>query len=147
MTEVHRFALVEYPPEQMFDLVCDIASYPRFLNWVRSADLHEQSAKHQVASLGVSLGGIRARFTTENRLQRPEWIEIRLQQGPFDDLRGQWRFQPVAHGTRVSLDLDFQFSGSAWMRPFRRGFARMADRMVDDFCRRADAIHGTRRTG
>lgn len=147
MTEVHRFALVEFPPEQIFDLVCDVPSYPRFLDWVRSAELHEQTTDHQIASLGVSLGGIRARFTTVNRLQYPEAIQIRLQQGPFEDLRGYWRFQPVAHGTRVSLDLDFSFAGSAWMRPFRRGFARMADRMVDDFCRRADVVYGTRRTG
>ena len=143
MTEVHRFALVEYRPEQMFDLVCDVRRYPRFLDWVRSADVHEQTDEVQIASLAVTLGGIRARFTTQNRLVRPERIDLILREGTFEDLRGCWQFAAVGHGTRVSLDLDFRFSGSALMRPFRRSFARMADRMVDDFCRRADAVYGS----
>ncbi|MFP4209447.1 MAG: type II toxin-antitoxin system RatA family toxin [Wenzhouxiangella sp.] len=142
MTEVHRFALVEYRPEQMFDLVCDVPRYPEFLDWIRQARVHEQTDSEQVASLNVTLGGVRAQFTTRNRLERPNLIEMRLHEGPFEDLRGRWQFAAVGHGCRVSLDLDFRFSGSLWMRPFRRGFGKMADRMVDDFCRRAEAVHG-----
>lgn len=142
MTEVHRFALVEYPPEQMFDLVCDVQRYPEFLDWVREATVHEHSETAQTASLAVTLGGIPARFTTQNRLKRPGEIEMRLREGPFEDLYGCWRFSEVGHGCRVSLDLSFRFAGSLWMRPFRRGFSRMADRMVDDFCRRAETVHG-----
>jgi ribosome-associated toxin RatA of RatAB toxin-antitoxin module len=143
MTEVHRFALVEYPPEKMFDLVCDVQRYPEFLDWVREATVHDQSETGQTASLAVTLGGIRAKFTTRNRLERPGLIEMRLQEGPFEDLYGSWRFSGAGHGCRVSLDLDFRLAGSVWMRPFRRGFSRMADRMVDDFCRRAEVVHGS----
>ncbi|NDY94553.1 type II toxin-antitoxin system RatA family toxin [Wenzhouxiangella limi] len=142
MAEVHRFALVEFRPEQMFDLVCDVQRYPEFLTWVREATVHEQSETGQTASLAVTLGGIRAQFTTDNRLSRPREVEMRLREGPFEDLHGCWRFTGVGHGCRVSLDLNFRFAGSLWMRPFRRGFSRMADRMVDDFCRRAEAVHG-----
>ncbi len=126
----------------MFDLVCDVKRYPEFLDWVREATVHAQSETGQTASLAVTLGGIRALFTTDNRLDRPREVEMRLREGPFEDLYGCWRFTPVGHGCRVSLDLDFRFSGSLWMRPFRRSFSRMADRMVDDFCRRAEVIHG-----
>ncbi len=142
MTDVHRFALVEYSSDQMFDLVCDVNSYPRFLDWVRSADVHEQSDVEQRASLLVMLGGIRAGFTTRNQLDRPNTIEMRLLEGPFEELKGLWRFSAVGIGCRVSLSLHFSFAGSFWMRPFRRGFSRMADRMVDDFCKRASAIYG-----
>jgi ribosome-associated toxin RatA of RatAB toxin-antitoxin module len=142
MTDVHRFALVEYRPDQMFDLVCDVDSYPRFLDWVRSANVHEQSDVEQRASLSVMLGGIRASFTTRNQLDRPNSIEMRLLEGPFEDLKGRWRFSAAGSGCRVSLDLSFSFAGSFWMRPFRRGFSRMADRMVDDFCKRASVVYG-----
>ncbi|MFW5816461.1 MAG: type II toxin-antitoxin system RatA family toxin [Wenzhouxiangella sp.] len=142
MTEVHRFALVEFGPEQMFDLVCDVQRYPEFLDWVREATVFDHSATGQTASLAVTLGGVRAQFTTQNRLERPNRIDMRLREGPFEDLDGCWRFSALGHGCRVSLDLDFHFAGSLLMRPFRRSFSRMADRMVDDFCRRAEAIYG-----
>lgn len=144
MTEVHRFALVEYTPEQMFDLVRTVPRYPEFLSWVKSAEVHQEDESQQLASLEVSLAGLRRRFTTENRLAFPERLDIRLRNGPFDDLSGCWRFTAVGHGCRVSLDLVFSLSGSALMLPFRRSFERMADRMVDDFCRRADRIYARR---
>ncbi len=144
MTEVHRFALVEYSPEQMFELVRSVSRYPEFLPWIRRAEVHEQDDRRQLASLEVSLAGLRRRFTTENCLYWPERLDMRLHSGPFDDLSGCWQFCSLGEGTRVSLDLRFRLSGSAWMLPFRRSFERMADRMVDDFCRRADRIYGPR---
>lgn len=144
MTEVHRFALVEYTPEQMYELVRSVPRYPEFLPWVKRAEVHEEDEQRQLASLEVSLAGLRRRFTTENVLSFPQRLDIRLRSGPFDELSGCWRFQPLAHGARVSLDLTFRLTGSAWMLPFRRSFERMADRMVDDFCRRADRVYGHR---
>ncbi|MGY6555948.1 MAG: type II toxin-antitoxin system RatA family toxin [Wenzhouxiangella sp.] len=144
MTEVHRFALVEYTSEQMFELVRAVPRYPEFLPWVRRAEVHEEDEQRQLASLEVALAGLRRSFTTENCLAYPHRLDIRLQSGPFEDLVGCWRFDPIGHGSRVSLDLSFRLSGSAWMLPFRRSFERMADRMVDDFCRRADRVYGRR---
>jgi ribosome-associated toxin RatA of RatAB toxin-antitoxin module len=67
---------------------------------------------------------------------------MELDRGPFDDLSGRWRFAPAGEGCRVSLDLRFHVGGGFFLRPFQRNFSRMADRMVDDFTRRADRIHG-----
>jgi ribosome-associated toxin RatA of RatAB toxin-antitoxin module len=70
-------------------------------------------------------------------------LAMELEQGPFDDLSGRWEFRALGTaGTRVSLDLSFHLPGSMLMLPFQRGFGRVADRMVDDFCRRADQVHG-----
>ncbi|QOC23709.1 type II toxin-antitoxin system RatA family toxin [Wenzhouxiangella sp. AB-CW3] len=142
MPEVHRFALVPYRPDQIFDLVRDVARYPEFLNWVRTAQVHEECESLQLATLEVSLGGLVRRFTTSNVLDRPHSLAMQLQDGPFDELSGRWSFEPLEGGCRVSLDLRFRMPGSLLLRPFRRNFARMADRMVDDFARRAEAIHG-----
>ncbi|MEN1727881.1 MAG: type II toxin-antitoxin system RatA family toxin [Pseudomonadota bacterium] len=143
MPEIHRFALVPHSPSQMFNLVRDVARYPEFLPWVRRAEVHEDDHAVQVATLDVSVAGISRRFTTRNELLVDERLSMRLEQGPFDDLAGQWQFKPLGgEGTRVSLDLSFHLPGSVLMLPFQRGFGRVADRMVDDFCRRAEQIHG-----
>jgi ribosome-associated toxin RatA of RatAB toxin-antitoxin module len=142
MPEVHRFALVPYTPEQMYDLVRDVARYPDFLDWVRSAEVHDEDGGMQLATLEVRLGGLMRRFTTRNELVPGERLSMRLQQGPFDQLSGQWLFVSLGGGTKVSLDLTFRLPGSMLLKPFQRNFGRMADRMVDDFSRRAETIYG-----
>ena len=143
MPEIHRFALVSYRPEQMFELVRDVARYPEFLPWVRGAEVHEEDVDRQLATLEVRIAGITQRFTTENFLEQPTRLSMRLHRGGFDRLSGTWAFKALGDiGTRVSLDLNFALPGSVLMAPFQKGFGRMADRMVDDFCRRAESIHG-----
>ncbi|AKS42206.1 type II toxin-antitoxin system RatA family toxin [Wenzhouxiangella marina] len=143
MPQVHRFALVAYTPEQMFALVRDVARYPEFLPWVQAAEVHEDAEDRQVATLDVRVAGIARRFTTENLLVPDQSLSMRLKNGPFDELAGRWEFKALGQeGARVSLDLRFSLPGSVWMTPFQRGFERVADRMVDDFCRRAERIHG-----
>ncbi len=143
MTRISRSALVSHSPQQMFELVCDVCRYPEFLPWVEAAEEYERDAERQLASLSVRIAGIRQRFTTENRLRCPEALDMRLVSGSFEQLTGGWRFQAIGDlGTRVSLDLSFELPNSLLLLPFRRGFGKVADRMVDDFCRRADQIHG-----
>lgn len=142
MPEVHRSALVSYSPAQMYELVRDVDRYPRFLGWVRNAEVHYQDDTHQLATLEVQLAGLVRRFTTRNTLFPDEKLVMQLDKGPFEDLSGSWQFAPVGDGCRVSLDLRFHVSGSILLRPFQRNFSRMADRMVDDFTRRADQVHG-----
>ena len=142
MPEIHRFALVSYQPRQMFDLVCDVDRYPEFLPWVRFAQVHEHDQQRQLATLEVRIAGMLRRFTTENLLIEPEQVRMRLVRGPFEELCGVWRFQPLGErGCQVSLELSFSLPGSVLLRPFKRGFERMADNMVDDFCRRAERVH------
>ncbi len=142
MPEVHRFALVPYTPEQMYELVRDVPRYPEFLDWVQSAEVHDEDEQLQLATLEVRLGGIVRRFTTRNELVQGERLSMQLHRGAFDQLSGQWVFKSLGGGTKVSLDLTFRLPGSVLLKPFRRNFGRMADRMVDDFSRRAETIYG-----
>ena len=142
MPAIHRFALVPYAPQQMFDLVQDVARYPEFLSWIHKAVVHEQSATHQHATLGLHLAGFRPEFSTQNVLSPPNGVEMTLDSGPFKQLFGQWRFEPMGSGTRVSLDLHFQVSRGLLSRALSTSFGRVADRMVDDFCQRAIEVYG-----
>lgn len=142
MPDVHRFALVPHSPQQMFDLVQDVASYPNFLSWVDQASVHEQTDSLQKATLGLNLAGLRPEFTTTNRLHAPSVVEMTLLEGPFRALAGQWRFEPMGFGTKVSLDLHFEMNQGLLSSALSRSFGKVADRMVDDFCRRAIEVYG-----
>ncbi len=141
--EIKRTSLVLHPAMNMYRLVQDVPSYPQFLSWCLHAEVHEQTAEYQLASLKVRVSGVTQTFTTRNRLVPGERLIMSLVEGPFQHLRGEWQFEAIGDaGSKVSLTLDFDFSNRLLSSAFRRGFAHVADRLVQDFCQRADAVYG-----
>jgi ribosome-associated toxin RatA of RatAB toxin-antitoxin module len=140
--EITRTALVLYPATDMFRLVRDVPSYPRFLSWCVNAVVHEETAETQQASLTVKVSGVTHTFTTRNRLEPGARLTMALVEGPFRTLSGEWLFQPLGEdGSKITLALSFDFSGKVLSTAFRRGFTHIADRLVSDFCRRADDVY------
>ena len=139
MHTIRRSALVEHSTMRMFDLVNDIAAYPRRFDWCSGAELIESTDDRVVARLDLGLGSLSTWFTTENRLERPHRIDMQLRDGPFRKLHGLWEFHALDESAcKVSLTLDFE-PGSRLLGPvFTLGFQGLADRMVDDFVRVAD---------
>lgn len=141
--EIKRTALVLHPAMDMFRLVQDVPSYPDFLSWCLRSEVHEQSAEHQLASLVVKVSGVTQTFTTRNRFVPGELLTLSLVEGPFRNLAGEWRFDPLGDdGSKVTLVLDFNFSSRVLSSAFRRGFTHIADKLVNDFCKRADDVYG-----
>jgi len=141
--EIKRTALVLHPAMDMFRLVQDVPAYPEFLTWCLRAEVHEQSPEHQLASLVVKVSGITQAFTTRNRLVAGERLTLSLVDGPFQHLSGEWLFEPLGdEGSKVTLVLNFDFSSRVLSSAFRRGFTRIADRLVYEFSKRADDVYG-----
>jgi len=142
--EIKRTALVLHPAMDMFRLVQDVPAYPEFLSWCISSKVHEQTAEHQVASLVVKVSGITQTFTTRNRFVPGEQLTLSLVDGPFKHLSGEWLFERLSdQGSKVTLVLSFDFSSTVLSSAFRRGFTRIADRLVLEFSKRADDVYGS----
>ena len=141
--EIRRTALVLHPAVDMYRLVQDVPAYPDFLSWCVEARVLEQTPQEQVATLVVKVKGVTQAFTTRNRLVPGERLTLSLVDGPFSRLAGEWLFEPLGEeGSKITLTLGFDFSSKLLSSAFRRGFAHIADRLVADFSRRADAVYG-----
>lgn len=128
--------------EQMFDLVNDVESYPQFLPWCSGTTLLESTDTTMQASLMVAKAGLKYSFTTRNEHERPGKIRIELVEGPFSSLSGVWLFQPLSdEACKVSLSLQFDFSGKLTSLAMGKVFNQMAVTMVDAFVSRADQIY------
>lgn len=143
MKVIERNALVRHAPQRMFALVRDVEAYPEFLSWCSGARVLSDDGTEQVASIEISIAGFHQRFTTRNRLDPPGALDMHLEEGPFRRLEGSWRFTPIGEeGCRVALRLEFEVANRILAMAFEPSFSRVADRLVDDFCARADAVHG-----
>lgn len=140
--QVIRTALVPYPALNMYQLVEDVSSYPQFLSWCTASRLIDSGPDWQLASLDIAIAGLRQSFTTRNQLLPGESLQMELVQGPFQELAGEWRFLPLGdRGSKIMLQLDFDFAGGLLSSAFRHGFANVADRLVSDFCQRAESVY------
>lgn len=143
MPVVDRSALVPYSAGQMYSLVNDIESYPQFLPWCRSSRILARSDDQVKATIEMVKGPMHRSFTTCNRLQAPEQIEMRLVSGPFKHLQGDWQFTTLREGTcKVALRLEFEFANALLRLTIGPIFNRIADTMVDSFCQRARQVYG-----
>jgi ribosome-associated toxin RatA of RatAB toxin-antitoxin module len=141
MVTVQRTVLVEFSAAQMHALVSDIEAYPAFLPWCSSATIGSREATRVVATLKIDYRGLRQAFTTENTSVPDESIRLRLVSGPFRRLEGEWRFQALAENAcKVSLQLEYEFSGRLLETVLGPVFHYIADSMVDAFVRRAEAV-------
>jgi ribosome-associated toxin RatA of RatAB toxin-antitoxin module len=137
-----RSAIVAHKAEELFALVDDIESYPKFLPWCADAKVLERTAHGVRATLTIGMRGLRQSFTTQNRNRAPESIELRLLEGPFRRFAGAWHFRPLGpHACGVEFSLEYELAG-----PLARLLAKLLDHiantMVDAFTRRADAVYG-----
>ncbi len=143
MTTLSRSAHVPYTSEQMFVLVSDIRAYPSFLPWCSEAHVLSETDDEIRATIRLAKRGIETSFTTCNRLQKHESIEMRLENGPFKRMQGFWRFEAVnERNSSVSLDMDFELSNRLLKMTIGPVFNQIANSLVDAFVKRAHEVYG-----
>ena len=146
MKTVKKSVLIWYSPEEMYALVIDIAAYPQFLPWCDHSSVVAADGEGMTAEVGIAFGGIRQTFTTRNQHTAGRAVVMRLVDGPFSRLDGQWRFVPLADGTqracRVELVLHYGFDNAALGALVGPVFDRIAGSLVDAFVKRAQQVYG-----
>jgi ribosome-associated toxin RatA of RatAB toxin-antitoxin module len=145
MRRVRRSAIVPYSASDMYRLVKDVESYPDFLPWCSDVEVHSRQNNVVEATLEFRRGALKKRFRTRNAMIADQSMELSLVGGPFRDLSGGWRFSQLGDtGSKVSLDIKFEFDSRAldlMVGPF---FEDICNSLVDAFTQRAHAIYGER---
>ena len=145
MATVKKSALVLYSAADMYTLVNDVETYPRFLPWCRSSSVIHHAEDEARATIEIAKGRVHKSFTTINRMQKHKMIDIRLLEGPFQRLEGYWRFEPLrADASKVSLDMEFEFASPLLRVAVEPVFKQIANSLVDAFCKRAVELYGKR---
>ncbi len=146
MATIQRSALVHYTPAEMYALVNDVAAYPEFLPWCRSAKVLVSSETEMTASVEIAKGALNRSFTTHNQLQPPQRIVLTLVDGPFKRLQGCWQFDALKteQACKVSLQLEFEFESKMMSLAIGPIFTQIGNSLVDAFCKRAVEVYGER---
>ena len=145
MDVVDRSALVHYSNDEMFALVSDLNAYPQFLPWCSGARVLSHEQDEMCARIDFSVSGVSKSFTTRNQLQPGREISMQLVEGPFSQLEGRWRFEPLGDaGSKISLFLEYDFSSKMVSLAVGPVFNKIANTLVDAFQKRAVEVYGAR---
>ena len=137
--ELKRSVLVPYSAEGMFDIIEHAEDYPKFLPWCVSATILERSDDWVAARIEFDYLRVRFGFQTRNPKRRPEWLQVRLVEGPFRHFQADWHLRPLGQlGCKVDFDLSYQVSDGVLDRLAARAVDVVARSMVDAFVRRAE---------
>ena len=146
MKTVNKSVLIWYSPQEMFDLVADVPSYPDFLPWCDSARVLELHPDGVTAEVGIALAGIKKSFITRNTYDPGKRLQMELVKGPFSQLHGDWLFHTVGDGSqracKVELSLRYGFDSLALAAVVGPIFDKIASTMIDAFIERAEKVYG-----
>ena len=132
-----------YRPEQLFDMVADVARYDEFLPWVVAVRVRSSSETETVADLVVGFNAFKERFTSRVTKHRPDRICVDYIEGPLKYLKNEWRFEAAPDGgTNVFFSVDFAFKSRLFESLAGQMFDRALRRMTGAFETRAAELYG-----
>ncbi|MGI3164745.1 type II toxin-antitoxin system RatA family toxin [Pseudooceanicola sp. 200-1SW] len=137
-----------YTAQQMYDLVADVGSYPKFLPWCAAARIRAVTPQgdHSVmeADLVISFKVFRERFGSRVVLW-PEAMKIDTEylDGPFRYMKSNWAFRDAEDGgCEVDFFVDFEFKNAVLQGIIGVVFNEAMQRIVRAFERRAAELYG-----
>ena len=145
MKTVHKSVLIWYSAEEMFALVTDVAKYCDFLPWCDRAKVIALEPDGMKAEIGINFSGIHQTFTTRNTHVAGREVPRKLVDGPFSNLDGCWKFQPLGQAgqraCKVTLELHYAFKSSARAALVGPVFDKIAGSLVDAFVKRSEHVY------
>lgn len=138
--------VLPYTPDQMYDLIADIASYPEFLPWCAAARIKARTTieAHDVvdADLVIAFKVFRERFTSRVTLKPDlQKIDVAYLDGPFKYLNNHWTFTDHPDGCEVDFFVDFEFKSKILQGLIGVVFNEAMQRIVGAFEDRANVLY------
>jgi len=140
---------VKHSAQDMFDLVADVESYPRFVPLCERLIVRGRTKVDGkdilVADMTIAYKVIRETFTSRVALDHAGLrISASYLDGPFRHLDNQWSFTPVSgRESIIRFSIDYEFKSRTLGVLMGAVFDRAFRKFAEAFEARADEVYGT----
>jgi coenzyme Q-binding protein COQ10 len=132
-----------YSRQQVFDLVADIESYPRFLPHLAFARIKRRKGDILWVDQQVRFKLIRLNFSTRAVLDPPSSIHVSCSDSPFGTFSDEWTFlETSSGGTRLQCHSQFEFNSGLLRSVLGLALGEILRTTVRAFERRARHLFG-----
>ena len=157
MTSFRNRREVAHSAAEMFALVCDIESYPKFVPLCEGMRVRRRSSIAEgvevlVAEMRVGFRAVCERYTSRVTCNRPK-LEILVEyiDGPFSKLDNRWSFRDDMPGPRgearsvVDFFIAYEFKSRTLGLVMGAMFDTAFHKYADAFIKRAEEVYGRAR--
>ncbi len=136
---------LNFPAQQIYELVMDIEKYPEFLPWCKQTKIVEHiSANNLQADLLVNFKNFFEKYRSDVKhglnADGSYFIDVVAIQGPFKKLINQWKFYHLEdEKCQVEFFIDFEFNSFFLNKMLGGIFEKAAEKMMIAFEERANS--------
>ncbi|MFZ5538352.1 MAG: SRPBCC family protein [Pseudomonadota bacterium] len=139
--EVRRSVVLLRPAEVAFDVIEQAEHYPQFIPGCTRAEILERTDDMVAARLTLRFAGVPIQLVTRNPKRRPEWLKLRMVEGPFRRFDGEWSLTPLKpDACRIEFTLSCELGDALLLGLAAPIVRRYTDAMVDAYVARAERI-------
>ncbi|QCE34020.1 type II toxin-antitoxin system RatA family toxin [Acetobacteraceae bacterium] len=145
MATVKESKVIPYSVEEFFALIADVAAYPDFLPWCLESTVKPIKENEFLGKMTVGSGFLKESYESHVYLFPNESVLSISQDGPFKNLRSEWKLKPLPEGgCFVECQVDFEFRSIILGKMAGGLFAENSRKMIDAFLNRAEEKYGKR---
>ena len=130
-----------FTAEQIYALVADVESYPKFIPWCVGARVVERTGEFVIADLLVGFKGVSETYRSKVHFLENE-IDIEYLKGPFSHLENRWKFRPSGEGCEIDFMIRFEFRSKLLQALIGGLFDKAVMKMMHAFEERAHEVYG-----
>lgn len=110
MPYVEKDITIKANPADAYKLACNMEGFPDFMPDVQSVNVIKREDNMTVTDWITEIDGTEIIWTEEDHFFEAEKkITYKLIEGDLDKFEGEWRFEEVPEGTKITLTVDFDF--------------------------------------
>ncbi|HJD61135.1 MAG TPA: ubiquinone-binding protein [Rickettsia endosymbiont of Columbicola hoogstraali] len=144
MPSFEQTKILPYKTQELFNLVWDIKSYPKFLPWCVASRVISENSEEIVADLVIQLKGFsesyRSHVTNKIIDDKEYFINTLAISGPFKYLKSTWQFTSHPIGTELKFFIDFEMKSRMLEKLVGSYFIKIIEKMIVAFEERARGI-------
>lgn len=144
MPKLHESRFLPYSHKQLFDLVMDVESYPKFLPFCADSRILSRNGSVITAELTIKASLFKESYTsliTPNFTEDEATIYVVAITGPFKHLANSWKFKAAEEGAIVDFTLDFDLKSLLLGRMMGGYLSEAYTKMINAFEKRAQEIY------
>ena len=105
---IKKEAIILKEIKTVFNIVNRVDLYKNFVPYCVDSKIIFEENDEMEAKLNFNLKGLKTSFTTRNKINENESIEMVLIDGPFKKLDGKWEFKEVGSKTIILLTINYE---------------------------------------
>ena len=105
---IKKEAIILKDRKTVFNIVNSVDLYKNFVPYCVDSKIIFEENDEMEAKLNFNLKGLTTSFTTRNKINENESIEMVLIDGPFKKLDGKWEFKEVGSKTIILLTINYE---------------------------------------